>query len=54
MSGSTTAFQAAEQGRTEAVGDLLAIVYEELLKLAAARMARESEGHTFQPTALVH
>ena len=34
--------------------DLLPLVYEELRKLAAARMARESAGHTLQPTALVH
>jgi RNA polymerase sigma factor (TIGR02999 family) len=33
---------------------LLPLVYEELRHLAAARMARESAGHTLQPTALVH
>jgi RNA polymerase sigma factor (TIGR02999 family) len=33
---------------------LLPLVYEELRQLAAARMARESEGQTLQPTALVH
>jgi RNA polymerase sigma factor (TIGR02999 family) len=33
---------------------LLATVYEELRRLAAAKMARESAGHTLQPTALVH
>jgi RNA polymerase sigma factor (TIGR02999 family) len=33
---------------------LLPIVYEELRRLATSRMARESAGHTLQPTALVH
>jgi RNA polymerase sigma factor (TIGR02999 family) len=33
---------------------VLPLVYEELRKLATARMARESAGHTLQPTALVH
>lgn len=33
---------------------LLPIVYEELRKLAAAQMARETPGNTLQPTALVH
>jgi RNA polymerase sigma factor (TIGR02999 family) len=34
--------------------DLLVVVYDELRRLAAARMAREQPGHTLQPTALVH
>ncbi len=34
--------------------DLLPLVYDELRKLAAARMAAESPDHTLQPTALVH
>ena len=34
--------------------DLLPLVYEDLRRLAAARMAREPEGQTLQPTALVH
>ncbi len=33
---------------------LLPIVYEELRRLASARMAQEAAGHTLQPTALVH
>jgi len=33
---------------------LLPLVYEELRRLAAAKMAREQPGHTLQPTALVH
>jgi RNA polymerase sigma factor (TIGR02999 family) len=36
------------------VGDLLALVYDELRVLAAARLAAEPAGHTLQPTALVH
>ena len=33
---------------------LLSLVYQELRKLAANRMANEAAGHTLQPTALVH
>src|SRR5215467_9592267 len=33
---------------------LLPLVYEELRRLAAAKMANEAPGHTLQPTALVH
>ena len=43
-----------EQGRAQATDELLPLVYEELRKLAARKMARESPGHTLQPTALVH
>ena len=43
-----------EQGDPQAAGKLLPLVYAELRKLAAAKMARESAGHTLQPTALVH
>jgi len=42
------------QGDTEAADRLLPLVYDELRKLAAAKMARESAGQTLQPTALVH
>ena len=37
-----------------AAEELLPLVYDELRRLAAARMAREAAGHTLQPTALVH
>src|SRR5262249_19702082 len=37
-----------------AAEELLPLVYEELRKLAAYRMANEAPGHTLQPTALVH
>jgi RNA polymerase sigma factor (TIGR02999 family) len=45
---------AAEAGDRRAAADLLPLVYDELRKLAAARMAAESPGQTLQPTALVH
>lgn len=41
-------------GDTRAVEDLLPLVYEELRKLAHARMAKERAGLTLEPTALVH
>jgi RNA polymerase sigma factor (TIGR02999 family) len=43
-----------EPGERPAAERLLRLVYEELRKLAAAKMARESAGMTLQPTALVH
>ena len=41
-------------GESGAGDELLPLVYDELRKLARARMAREMPGHTLQPTALVH
>ncbi len=38
----------------DAIEKLLPLVYAELRTIAAAKMARESAGHTLQPTALVH
>lgn len=43
-----------ENGDSQAADQLLALVYDELRQLAAAKMARERPGHTLQPTALVH
>lgn len=43
-----------QQGDSNAAEELLPVVYEELRKLAAQRMANEAAGHTLQPTALVH
>jgi RNA polymerase sigma factor (TIGR02999 family) len=43
-----------EQGDVHAAEQLLPLVYEELRKLAAARLAQERPGQTLQPTALVH
>jgi RNA polymerase sigma factor (TIGR02999 family) len=45
---------AAVAGDRKAAADLLPLVYDELRKLAAARMAAEAPDHTLQPTALVH
>ena len=43
-----------QQGDAKAAGELLPLVYEELRKLAAVRMAQEQANQTLQPTALVH
>ena len=50
----THILQAIEQGETKAADELLPLVYEELRKLAAHRMANEASGHTLQATSLVH
>ena len=54
MSDVTRLLDAAAAGDHRAAADLLPLVYDELRKLAAARMAAESPGQTLQPTALVH
>ena len=43
-----------EQGDANAAEELLPLVYEELRRLAASKMANEAPGQTLQPTALVH
>jgi RNA polymerase sigma factor (TIGR02999 family) len=50
----TQILQEAQQGNSSAAEQLLPLVYSELRKLAAHRMAQEAPGHTLQPTALVH
>jgi RNA polymerase sigma factor (TIGR02999 family) len=45
---------ALEQGQPHAADELLPLVYEELRRLAAAKMRQESPGQTLQTTALVH
>jgi len=50
----TLLLQQVDAGDPQAAERLLPLVYEELRRLAAARMAREADGHTLQPTALVH
>jgi RNA polymerase sigma factor (TIGR02999 family) len=50
----THILQSLEHGDLHAADQLLPLVYEELRKLAAARMANEVPGQTLQPTALVH
>ena len=54
MSDVTRLLDAAAAGDRKAAADLLPLVYDELRKLAAARMAAEAPDHTLQPTALVH
>jgi RNA polymerase sigma factor (TIGR02999 family) len=46
--------QSINNGDRQAGQALLPLVYEELRKLAAAKLAQEGPGHTLQPTALVH
>ncbi len=54
MSEVTQLLEAAEAGDRHAAAELLPLVYNELRKLATARMAAESPGHTLDATALVH
>src|SRR5581483_2224362 len=54
MSNLTRLLDAAAAGDCKAAADLLPLVYDELRKLAAARLAAEAPGHTLNPTALVH
>ena len=54
MSDVTRILSAIEQGDPSAAEKLLPLVYEELRKLAAEKMAQEKPGQTLQPTALVH
>ena len=54
MSDVTRLLEAANRGDRKAAADLLPLVYGELRKLAAARMAAEAPGHTLDATALVH
>lgn len=54
MSEITLVLDAVSAGDTHAAEQLLPLVYDELRRLAAARMAQEAAGHTLQPTALVH
>ena len=50
----TRILSAIQQGDSHAAGELLPLVYEELRRLAAQRLAREAPGQTLQATALVH
>lgn len=54
MSSVNQLFQAIKAGDAHAADQLLPLVYEELRKLAALKLAREQPGQTLQPTALVH
>jgi len=50
----TRILERAQTGDPNAAAELLPLVYDELRRLAAAKMARERPDHTLQPTALVH
>ena len=54
MSEVTCILNAIDEGDATAPEKLLALVYDELRRLAAHRMAGEPSNHTLQPTALVH
>src|SRR6266487_6189467 len=54
MSDVTRILEAIQHGDGRAADELLPLVYEELRKLAAHKMANEPPGQTLQPTALVH
>src|SRR5437588_12283107 len=54
MSQVTQIVHAIAEGDPDAASQLLPLVYDELRKLAAQRLARESPGQTLQATALVH
>ncbi len=54
MTDVTQILSAIEQGDPQAAEQLLPLVYEELRRLAAQKMAQESPGQTLQATALVH
>ncbi len=54
MSQATQLLERAHEGDARAAEELLPLVYNELRKLAASRMANEAAAQTLQPTALVH
>ena len=50
----TRILNSLEQGKAAGADELLPLIYDELRRLAAAKMANEAPGQTLQPTALVH
>jgi RNA polymerase sigma factor (TIGR02999 family) len=54
MSDVTRLIEAVQTGDPQAAAELLPLVYDELRKLAAAKIAAEAPGHTLNATALVH
>ncbi len=54
MNDVTQALEAVARGEPEAAGRLLPLVYDELRRLAAQKLAHEKPGQTLQATALVH
>jgi RNA polymerase sigma factor (TIGR02999 family) len=54
MSDATVMLAAIKAGESKAAEELLVLVYDELRRLAASKLAHEAPGQTLQPTALVH
>src|SRR6476469_8409224 len=54
MSNATVMLAAIEGGDSKATEQLLMLLYDELRRLAASKLAQEAPGQTLQPTALVH
>ena len=54
MSNITLVLESVGRGDAKATEELFPLVYEELRRLAAARMAKEAAGQMLQPTAFVH
>jgi RNA polymerase sigma factor (TIGR02999 family) len=54
MSDATVMLTAIKAGDSKAAEELLVLVYDELRRLAASKLAYEAPGQTLQPTALVH
>ncbi len=54
MTDATRILNAVAQGDPDAAGQLLPLVYDELRRLAALKLAQEAPGQTLQPTDLVH
>jgi len=54
MTPMTRLLEAANRGDQQAAAELLPMVYQELRRLAAAKMAQEKPGHTLDATGLVH
>jgi RNA polymerase sigma factor (TIGR02999 family) len=50
----TRILDALQKGDAQAAEELFPLIYQELRRLAAAKMLSEAAGHTLQPTALVH
>lgn len=54
VSEATQILERVQAGDAQAASELLSLVYDELRRMAAAKMAREHSAQTLQPTALVH
>lgn len=54
MNDASAKLAAIDAGDSKATEELLALIYDELRRLAASKLAHEAPGQTLQPTALVH